>query len=75
MTKDKLKDSFLKPKTVLGEERRRRSVSKVEAAKWLGLDQNTYAKKENGEYPFKDYEMVVLSDKLGVDIQVLFFNN
>lgn len=73
MTKEEIKEVFARPKLFLAEERRRQNITKVKAAEWLGIDQNTYAKKENGESPFKDYEMAILAMKLGADPKKLFF--
>lgn len=75
-TKEKkkiLKNAYLKPKLKLRQERRKLELTTSDVASWVGLERRQYELKEKGDYPFNDYEMIIISDKLNVDIGTLFF--
>lgn len=71
--KKTLISKYLKPKKRLRCERRMRDITLEECAKIAGLERRQYALKENGIYPFKDYEMEVLSKFFKISIEELFF--
>lgn len=71
--KKQLKVKFLLPKTKLKEVRRSNKVTTLEMAKVIGVSREQYEKKEAGKYPFQDYEMLLISEKLDSDISELFF--
>lgn len=73
--KKELRISYLKPKTTLRQERRKREWTTSYTASLIGLERRQYEKKESGEYPFLDYEMIILSQKMNKSISNLFFKD
>lgn len=73
MTKDELKKQFLTPRKMLKRERASADISKREMAKVIGVGPDAYTDKENGKYPFADYEMAAIAKKLKLPIEYLFF--
>ena len=47
-------------------------MTQVEIAKMLGIDQNTYSRKENGIRGFTVKELLLLEKILGASIRELF---
>lgn len=68
-----LKAQYLKPKTKLRKLRRMHDITTDEMASTIGIQRRQYEKKEAGEYAFNDYEMVIISHKLGESIQSIFY--
>lgn len=74
MTKKKdLILQFVKPKTKLRQERKKRELTTQFMADLVGLERRQYELKESGQYPFRDYEMLLISKKLNIPISELFF--
>lgn len=73
MTKEQLKEKYLKPKKKLASERLREGITLTEMGIALGIGRNAYRDKEDGLYPFNDYEMKIISKKLKLPIEYLFF--
>lgn len=73
MSKDKLRQSHTKTKIRLRRERRSSVISTTEMANVVGLSRRQYELKEKGVYPFLDYEMIAISEKLNIAVDELFF--
>lgn len=73
MTKEQLKKKYLKPKKKLFAERVRLGLSLTEMGSMVGINRNAYRDKEDGKYPFNDYEMKIISQKFELPIEYLFF--
>jgi len=52
--------------------RKRKNLTPRQMAKLMGLEASTYWRKENGERPFKDYEISKLCQILGTKPANLF---
>lgn len=75
-SKEELRNSFLKPKIKLEELRKERHWTTGYVAAMIGLkNRKQYELKERGEYPFNDYEMLIIANSLGESIQDIFFEN
>ena len=72
--KKRLQKKHLKPKLELRRERLGRELTTGYMANLIGLDRRQYEKKEAGEFPFKDYEMDIISRELGKSVEDIFFN-
>lgn len=68
-----IREKYLRPKTILRRARREKEYTIAYMAEIIGLQRRQYEKKEAGEYPFNDYEMKILSQKLNIPIAELFF--
>lgn len=72
--KMQLKQQHLKPKKRLREERLKREYTETYMADLIGLkNRKGYSEKEDGLQAFKDYEMVIISQKFGISEAELFF--
>lgn len=71
--KKELKDRLVLPKMNLRKERLSKEFTIIDFADYIGIDRRQYELKEKGVYPFKDYEMIVLSQVLNKSISYLFF--
>lgn len=71
--KQQLRLHYLKPKKRLRAERLKREWTTAYTANLIGLERGQYEKKEAGEYPFHDYEMLILSDAMDLEESQLFF--
>lgn len=71
--KKALKIEYLFPKEKLRSARRAKEITTKQMADAIGVSREQYEKKEAGKYPFNDYEMIVISKKLGEKVMNLFF--
>ena len=71
--KMKLRSLYLKPKIKLRGERRAKEYTTAYMANLVGLERRQYEKREAGEFPFKDYEMEIISKELNIPVGDLFF--
>jgi len=74
-TKEQLRIDLLRPKTKLAAMRKSKNITTAQMAEKLGLSRRQYELKENGKYPFNDYEMLAITQKFNVDIQDIFLKN
>lgn len=72
--KKMLKEKYLKPKTKLRKLRLSEEFTTDYVANLIGLQRRQYEQKEQGKYPFNDYEMEILSKTFDVSIEEIFFN-
>lgn len=72
-TKEVIRKKYLKPKKKLERERLANKATIRDFAKILGINPDAYSSKEQGKYPFSDYEMYVIAKKLELPIEYLFF--
>lgn len=70
-----VRSKFLKPKDMLKKERLGVEKTTSYMAGLVGLDRRQYEQKEKGRYPFNDYEMKIIADDLGFNVDALFFND
>lgn len=76
ITKEKkrnLRVNFLKPKEKLRFERRCKEWTTSYVADLIGLERRQYELKEKGEFPFHDYEMLILAKAFNKKVSELFF--
>jgi len=71
--KMKLRSLYLKPKIKLRGERLAKEYTTAYMANLVGLERRQYEKREAGEFPFKDYEMEIISKELNIPVGDLFF--
>ena len=71
--KMKLRSLYLKPKIKLRRERLAKEYTTAYMANLVGLERRQYEKREAGEFPFKDYEMEIISKELNIPVGDLFF--
>ena len=72
--KQRVKLKFLKPKKRLRGERLKRERTTTYMAGVIGVkNRKAYEQKENGEMPFKDYEMAAISQEFNLPESELFF--
>lgn len=69
-----LKEKYLKPKTKLRKLRLSEEFTTDYVANLIGLQRRQYEQKEQGKYPFNDYEMEILANTFDVSIEDIFFN-
>lgn len=55
--------------------RAEKGLTQKEMAKILGMNENTYRKKENGERGFTLKDVVIAQQKLSIDPEYYFFYN
>ncbi|CAI2669916.1 hypothetical protein AKUA2003_PHAGE200070 (plasmid) [Apilactobacillus kunkeei] len=72
-TKQELKHDFVKRRVNLRKLRLSKEITIDQMAKAINISSRQYSLKEKGEYPFKDYEMLIISKVLQVPVQKLFF--
>lgn len=72
-TKKELKHDFVKRRVNLRKLRLSKEITIDQMAKAINISSRQYSLKEKGEYPFKDYEMLIISKVLQVPVQKLFF--
>ncbi|UQS85839.1 XRE family transcriptional regulator (plasmid) [Apilactobacillus apisilvae] len=72
--KKSLKENLVIPKMNLRKARLANEFTIESFADYIGVDRRQYELKEKGVYPFKDYEMIVLSSVLNKSVQSLFFD-
>lgn len=72
-TKNELKHDFVKRRVNLRKLRLSKEITIDQMAKAINISRRQYSLKEKGEYPFKDYEMLIISEVLQVPVQKLFF--
>ncbi|WP_347099655.1 helix-turn-helix transcriptional regulator [Staphylococcus ureilyticus] len=72
--KKMLKEKYLKPKTKLRKLRRSEEFTTEYLASLIGLQRRQYEQKEQGKYPFNDYEMEILANTFNVKVEDIFFN-
>lgn len=70
--KRELKETHLKPKTLLKEERLKRGLTTSYLANLIGVDRRQYEQKEKGKYSFHDYEMIVICNQLNLKKDIFF---
>lgn len=68
-----LRERFLKPKTKLRKLRLSEEFTTEYVASLIGLQRRQYEQKEQGKYPFNDYEMEILANTFDVSIEDIFF--
>ncbi|MFI3546909.1 helix-turn-helix transcriptional regulator [Mammaliicoccus sciuri] len=68
-----LRERFLKPKTKLRKLRLSEEFTTEYVANLIGLQRRQYEQKEQGKYPFNDYEMEILANTFDVSIEDIFF--
>lgn len=73
--KKMLRERYLKPKTKLRKLRLGEEFTTEYVASLIGLQRRQYEQKEQGKYPFNDYEMEILSNAFDVSIEDIFFNH
>ena len=73
--KEMLKEKYLKPKTKLRKLRLSEEFTTEYVASLIGLQRRQYEQKEQGKYPFNDYEMEILAKTFDVSIEDIFFNH
>lgn len=73
MTTSTAKEEFIKKRSKLRKLRLSNEITTDQMAKAIGISRRQYWLKEKGEYPFKDYEMLIISKTLKVPVQKLFF--
>lgn len=52
-----------------------KNMTQVEIAKLAGMNVATYNRKENGVIEFKESEIKIIAELLGVDVNEIFFLN
>jgi DNA-binding XRE family transcriptional regulator len=73
-TKEDLRNEFLKPKSKLERMRKEQHWTTSYMATMIGLkNRKQYELKERGEYPFNDYEMLIIANALNSQVQDIFF--
>lgn len=70
--KRELKETHLKPKALLKEERLKRGLTTSYLANLIGVDRRQYEQKEKGKYSFHDYEMIVICNQLNLKKDIFF---
>lgn len=70
--KKMLKEKYLKPKTKLRKLRLSEEFTTDYVANLIGLQRRQYEQKEQGKYPFNDYEMEILAKTFDVSIEEIF---
>ena len=70
--KKMLKEKYLKPKTKLRKLRLSEEFTTEYVASLIGLQRRQYEQKEQGKYPFNDYEMEILAKTFDVSIEDIF---
>ena len=70
--KKMLKEKYLKPKTKLRKLRLSEEFTTDYVANLIGLQRRQYEQKEQGKYPFNDYEMEILAKTFDVSIEDIF---
>lgn len=70
--KSELKETYLKPKASLKEERLKRGLTTSYLANLIGVDRRQYEQKEKGKYSFHDYEMIVICNQLNLKKDIFF---
>ncbi|MBI5973412.1 XRE family transcriptional regulator [Staphylococcus caledonicus] len=70
--KKKIKKEMLKPKKTLKEERLKREYSLSYMANVIGVDRRQYKLKEEGFYPFHDYEIIAICNEININIDTFF---
>ncbi|MCG1450755.1 helix-turn-helix domain-containing protein [Staphylococcus epidermidis] len=70
--KKMLKEKYLKPKTKLRKLRLSEEFTTDYVANLIGLQRRQYEQKEQGKYPFNDYEMKILAKTFDVSIEDIF---
>ncbi|MEW4384705.1 helix-turn-helix transcriptional regulator [Staphylococcus epidermidis] len=73
--KKMLKEKYLKPKTKLRKLRLSEEFTTDYVANLIGLQRRQYEQKEQGKYPFNDYEMEILAKTFDVSIEDIFLTN
>lgn len=68
------KTHLIEPKKNLIAERISNRKTIISCAGLLGISRELYSKKEKGEKPFYDYEMITLAEHFEKPIGYLFFN-
>lgn len=68
-----LKERYLKPKTKLRKLRRSEEFTTEYVASLIGLQRRQYEQKEQGKYPFNDYEMEILAKTFNGSVEEIFF--
>ena len=71
--KSELKQEYCRKKKKLKLERMRVGYSKEYMGAIIGVNRNAYSGKEQGLFPFQDYEMEIISKELKLPIEYLFF--
>ncbi|CUS26105.1 hypothetical protein FC70_GL000499 [Paucilactobacillus oligofermentans DSM 15707 = LMG 22743] len=75
-TKEELRNEFLKPKVKLERFRKEQHWTTAYMATMIGLkDRRQYELKERGEYPFNDYEMLIIANAFHKQVQDIFFKD
>lgn len=72
-TKKELKNDFVKNRIALRRLRLANEITIDQMAKAINVSSRQYSLKEKGKYPFKDYEMLIISKMFNVPVQKLFF--
>lgn len=72
-TKKEFKKDFVKNRVTLRRLRLANEITIDQMAKSINVSSRQYSLKEKGEYPFKDYEMLIISKMFNVPVQKLFF--
>ena len=67
------RQKYLEPKINLKAVRKSKKWSTSYVASLIGLERRQYELKESGKYPFRDYEMKILSEAFKMSIVDLFF--
>lgn len=70
-----LRERYLKPKTKLRKLRLSEEFTTEYVASLIGLQRRQYEQKEQGKYPFNDYEMEILANTFDESVEDIFFNN
>ncbi|RQM94287.1 pathogenicity island protein [Staphylococcus pettenkoferi] len=70
--KKMLKEKYLKPKTKLRKLRLSEEFTTEYVASLIGLQRRQYEQKEQGKYPFNDYEMEILAKTFDVSVEDIF---
>lgn len=73
LSKEDLRVQYLFPKSKLRGARNAQRLTTAFAGALIGLSRRQYELKENGKYPFNDYEMLILSEYFEIPVGTLFF--
>lgn len=73
LTKEELRLRYLLPKNKLRGARNAKRLTTAFVGALIGLSRRQYELKENGKYPFNDYEMLILSEYFEIPVGTLFF--
>lgn len=71
--KQEFKQDSVKNKNILYALRLTSKMTIDQMAKAINVSSRQYSLKEKGEYPFKDYEMLIIAEMFNMPVQQLFF--